>query len=878
MPPGTPYDSLIHPYNIRVDAFSSTPSITRAPALHLLTHTHSDHIVGLSAKSFGSLIICSQDAKEMLLRHEVYKERELYATDMRGEHVKTFGHLKVEPVKHMNGTIISTGCRDLLRPLPLNTPTQFDLYDDESVTITLLDANHCPGAVMFLIEGARGAVLHTGDFRAEPWFLDSITRSPFLQPYLASRTSGRLSRRPSGAPVVKRLECIYLDTACMLSPLTVLTKEQATDDLVELIGLFPDSTTFFINSWTWGYEDVLKAIARAFECKIHVDRYKHSVYTSISDPFLRGIVTRDSASTRFHACERFARCPHVAGDIDINGKVVVYINPVTMGAQSWALYAADVKRRSEKGEEITNLLVPLSRHSPLSELQSFVSLFRPRRVVPNTLVPALRGIDWAALPGMFKDCLSEAPSRDESDIAVEGRFDIDDAEDVRYAEVKNLEGDGAQEAVDRWADSGKMTQKLSFLREYLTGRERQLVDRVLAKKGQAPSPAPQVRSPLRKRVYGESDEDTDDGDADDERGRTAHKLFAGLAGVRGREKELGLWIAGSSSPASQHAINPASSPRNYRPLTPTSSPLRQRRKPELDKGKGRETDGPATFFRTPVQQTLTPRSGLTSPFLLPPLHAAFKFAAPSDSIHKSDPFVDVNDHRLDRRSPIQNRTPSPKPKRRRLNVNHSPALENSPVNDSSAEHSPTPLDKDLTDRLSRLGSSPEVTKVSPKPMTTLKSGIPTKRPQALARPPGIMPFNPRTTGPASPEKLAKKRALKTERIRIAERLSRARPDLVAPSYAAHRSRQISRDFRAKIHGEYAAGVLRGAKQHNSAGRTIGIGGEPTQEVLENSVDMDWQRSRLLAERVKSVVSRGERPGLVLPTLGCLESQLREVDS
>lgn len=37
---------------------------------------------------------------------------------------------------------------------------------------------------------------------------------------------------------------------------------------MSLIWLYPPTTHFFINSWTWGYEDVLRAIARNFSTKV----------------------------------------------------------------------------------------------------------------------------------------------------------------------------------------------------------------------------------------------------------------------------------------------------------------------------------------------------------------------------------------------------------------------------------------------------------------------------------------------------------------------------------------------------------------------------------------------------------------------------------
>jgi len=87
------------------------------------------------------------------------------------------------------------------------------------------------------------------------------------------------------AIVSTTLEVIYLDTASVLSDLQIVTKVRtvfnlhisvrfnrlqdcATMGLIELMKRFPDSVYFFINSWTWGYEDILKAIAREFQSQV----------------------------------------------------------------------------------------------------------------------------------------------------------------------------------------------------------------------------------------------------------------------------------------------------------------------------------------------------------------------------------------------------------------------------------------------------------------------------------------------------------------------------------------------------------------------------------------------------------------------------------
>src|ERR1700753_2558558 len=87
--------------------------------------------------------------------------------------------------------------KHLLKPIPLETPTVIELSPGQNIRVTLIDANHCIGSVMFLIEGNGKAILYTGDVRAEPWWISSLARNPVILPY----TCG-----------INVLDNIYLDT------------------------------------------------------------------------------------------------------------------------------------------------------------------------------------------------------------------------------------------------------------------------------------------------------------------------------------------------------------------------------------------------------------------------------------------------------------------------------------------------------------------------------------------------------------------------------------------------------------------------------------------------------------------------------------------
>ncbi|KAK1994871.1 artemis protein [Colletotrichum falcatum] len=259
----------------------------------------------------------------MLLRLERYPCRINYAKGILEARVQTYRHLK-----------------NLLKPLPLETPTNLELAPGSHIQVTLFDANHCPGAVMFLIEDSHHAVLYTGDIRSEPWFVNSIARNPAVIEY----TSG-----------LRTLDRIYLDTS-FIGDVPFQTKAEGIAELLRKVASYPNDTIFHIQAWTYGYEQVWIALSKALRSRIHVDDYKMRMFSSLTGrtsndrfgssvhlcpeaPALAGYVcgntphpgclTRDE-HVRLHSCERGAFCSVV------RDASVVSILPVVARLQNGA--------------------------------------------------------------------------------------------------------------------------------------------------------------------------------------------------------------------------------------------------------------------------------------------------------------------------------------------------------------------------------------------------------------------------------------------------------------------------------------------------------------------------------------------------------------
>ncbi|KAI9113794.1 hypothetical protein K1719_015045 [Acacia pycnantha] len=337
MPKGLPFS---------VDTW--TPSSMRK-RYHFLTHAHKDHSSGIS--SYSSFpIYCTHFTKTLVLQHYPQLEGSLFVGIEVGQSI-----------------IID------------------DL--DGAFTVTAFDANHCPGAVMFLFEGKFGNILHTGDCRLSPECLQN----------LPEKYIGKKGKEPRC-----QLDCVFLDCTFGSFSRGMPSKHSAVQEVINCIWKHHNALTVYLGCDLLGQEEILVNVSKTFGAKIYVDKSENPECFQNLTLAAPEILSEDPSS-RFHifdgspglyerACVKLveARRNHQPEPLIVRPSAQWYACEDKFSV----LENARKKRTHEAVRDQFGVWhVCYTMHSSKEELEWALQLLSPRWVVSTT--PSCRAMELA---------------------------------------------------------------------------------------------------------------------------------------------------------------------------------------------------------------------------------------------------------------------------------------------------------------------------------------------------------------------------------------------------------------------------------------------------------------------------------------------------
>lgn len=270
--------------------------------LFFLSHMHSDHTVGLSS-TWNRPLYCSPITAK-ILKHKLQVNS------------KWINPLEVD-VCHM---------------LPL------DDCGIETVAVTLIDANHCPGSVMLLFEGYFGAILHTGDFRYSPLML----KYPPLKN--------------------KKIDVLYLDNTNCDPESNLPSRQEATKEIEDIIAKHPEHD-IVIGLYSIGKESLLVDLAKIFKTWIVVSPQRMELLNLFD---IEDVFTVQEGGGRIRVLEQ---------------SEVIHGNMVKWNSVYPTIAILPTSRKVKIWHKNV-YVVPYSDHSSFDELLEFVSRIRPCSIVP----------------------------------------------------------------------------------------------------------------------------------------------------------------------------------------------------------------------------------------------------------------------------------------------------------------------------------------------------------------------------------------------------------------------------------------------------------------------------------------------------------------
>lgn len=358
---------------VAVDAFSYAPDA--GVAHYFLTHFHADHFGGLCNSWCNGVLYGSEITIKLAQRR----------------------FPSLDPL--------------LCRVLPMETPTPVILNGNE-FTVTLIDANHCPGAVLFLFELAGKVptrVLHCGDFRvARSMLTHPALQQPMDRCYLdTTYCHPRYTFPPQ--PFVIATACQFM-AKCMNGD---YAKQLDSQPVLKPSPERPFPFMVLIGTYTIGKERIAFEIAATLNCKLYANDVKRETLAVLGERYTKQL-TDDPYSTPIHLVQlgqtrdldayltpfkdRFRRVLMVelTGWLYVPrasrkgtklakrqrvGQMLVEQDP--KGAYGIHELEAQLLRRYAKGQYVIPIQVPYSEHSSFRELAFFVVMLPLGMVLPT---------------------------------------------------------------------------------------------------------------------------------------------------------------------------------------------------------------------------------------------------------------------------------------------------------------------------------------------------------------------------------------------------------------------------------------------------------------------------------------------------------------